>query len=519
MSDCQFAVTELINLLESGGTPFPIFFTNPNCEANGLQFPSSGNVLPLNLFNQTLDFRSYPGTCTGDTIQDCPLPAIQSMIVPTGFNVTVTTLENDTINNIVLERGQYTIKSQDFALNIYNVNLLPTSDQKWGSALNNGLACTNESQKFDSLYADANEFGCTLPENKMTTTNLSCGGPFWPSFLGVANAFNGLTPVNEMWQTCRNGTDELLGGTFCNQVGNMVAPGNPTWGNLAMATYRRRLFGPTSCFDTTGGNPQYSTCDCLADSAQVCQAGGQGFCDCQLVDDACDTNGRCFCENPVSGNAQNVKIEFDSTTTWFEQQIDYCLGRAKLSVGGIDVQRYGNGTPACDQLVTQFCSNTANLNNPANVKSCSCILEQKRIEAQFAGLDLPVQCFSDVCNNDDPQVYRTQAQQQGCSARLCVQTLNIAGSAIASEGFQTLTCDGTTYNISTLPSATPVPIVTPNLSSGSLELGPLFYISLGILVLMVILIVTYFIRRVIVSRKRKKLARQQLTYTLEQDIS
>jgi hypothetical protein len=116
-------------------------------------------------------------------------------------------------------------------------------------------------------------------------------------------------------------------------------------------------------------------------------------------------------------------------------------------------------------------------------------------------------------------VYRTVEQSTGCSARLCTQIISINGSDIASQGFQTILCDGQEYSTQTVnPSQTPVPTITPG-TSGGVQLDAVFYISLGLLVIMIVLLVVYGIRKAVLQRRTQTRDRDLITQALQTAIN
>ena len=255
------------------------------------------------------------------------------------------------------------------------------------------------------------------------------------------------------------------------------------------------------------------------------QQGGAGqygsLCGCVCEDDTCQNcvNGlsKCGCNSDVTMNGNLQKVSVQSKTDWETQQFLYCTGQQPLSIGGIPIQRYGNGQIACDSIVTSFCLNTAETTaNPSYAKACACIFEQQRINLMFSGLQFPVQCFASICNDDDPTVYKTTQQSVSCSAKLCEEIISVNGTAISLQGYQTLYCDGETYSVdSTTGGTSPVPTISANFSGPSIHLNATFYVALGLLAIMVLLLTIFGIRKFVLQRKQQQIQKKQITSAIE----
>ena len=102
--------------------------------------------------------------------------------------------------------------------------------------------------------------------------------------------------------------------------------------------------------------------------------------------------------------------EFTQWVTFEELQVEWCSNG--LTVAGIPITRYTSGSFACDFIMREACSNTANLTvDPVFAMSCACVNEEKVLQARFAGINLPSQCFTTLCNIQDPKVYKLKSQQ------------------------------------------------------------------------------------------------------------
>jgi len=550
MSGCALQIAIIADAMESGAQPWPIMFAGPNCDVS--QWPNAG--VPLNpvftnnifsLRDQACSNPFNPGSAQFNnalSIFSCPLPAIRSMILPVGVNVTFYAMDSPDIRNFVKDPGVAIVTGGDTNSSV--ISLPNATGRNWGSSLNGPTgACNYDSTSSFSPAYDVNGL--------MRQSNLSCGSTFWPSMTSGISTGNSYVNDGTNWNlvdTVNNDPNVGSGGhtSFCQVAPPYqdagVKTGSP--GGRSADYVTSQLFGK--------GNTGYSMADCLTNVGSLQQQLLMQNSESVTYFNSCPTCGMqhfhtdeigtpktayndCangdfhvqlqnqfdykyldfnFSSRQMNGNLDKVSITF-SGGDWTAQQFLYCTGQETLTIGGIQIQRYGQGTAACDSIVPQFCANTAYLiANPFAQKACACINEQARLELQFQGLDLPVQCFTDVCSEADPQVYKTANQLKGCSARLCVQILTINGSAIASEGFQTMTCDGQVYNTSSATTnATPVPVSTS--TPGGPSLGIVFYVALGLLVFMVILLVVWGIRRFVIQKRKQNRQNELIVKSFE----
>jgi len=555
MSGCALQLAVIADAMESGAQAYPIFFSGPNCDVS--QYPGAGQTLPSIFINGSIfnlraqacrkadqtpdDVVSTSNVGAGNLesipINTCPLPAIQSMIIPDDISITFFS-SGGSFPQFIKDPGQLKIS----AAGLTNANIMQISTAinslTWKSSIDPSGGCVGDtgSGVYDDFY---NSF--RSPQNarnsfdnktaQMTNSNLSCGISFWPSLTSVMyDGYAYATYNGNAWAQVGRDVDWQQPGknplaTYCYGRNGGTIGGN-------VASFLRSNDDRNIGIYCSQGGRGYSAADCLQGNDAGAQDGiggihpsgvQKGICGCTSVD--CDTNecgcasgNECMCQfeagRQANGNMQNIQIS-QNAGDWSTQQFLYCIGRQKLTIGTIPIQRYGNGTVACDDIVPQFCANTAFLiANDFAEKACACINEQARLELQFQGLDLPVQCFSDVCSNADPQVYKTGNQLEGCSARLCVQILTINGSAIADEGFQTLTCDGVVYNVNNqTTNTTPVPVSTS--SPGGPGLGIVFYVALGLLVFVVILLVVFFLRRFVLQKRKQNRQNQLIVKSFE----
>lgn len=154
----------------------------------------------------------------------------------------------------------------------------------------------------------------------------------------------------------------------------------------------------------------------------------------------------------INNSQYDVPVE-GSTHDWTWERMLLCLGKKTMDVGGRRIQRYGQGTPACDDFMGDFCGNYRNSRNTAPdavQAACACLWTtydlQQTIDSSIPGLD--VFCFNDVCGSGGSvdTTYRTGPMKKGCSASVCEQQLQILGPQILiDQSLQSLTCSHHQY--------------------------------------------------------------------------
>lgn len=547
--NCALAVSDLIDLLEAGGRPFPVFFANTYCENNGEQWPSQLNYLSGDsVINQRVNLQDTKYACqlppfpaissdnpiSNIPIEQCPLPAILSGIIPPNLNIYFETNDNVLITDRIEALGGIALDTQNTSNNLLTIAYTQSNNAKNGSSsLTWGLNSTRGgecSEKFEAGYTG------TDSSSKIKTSNFSCGAPFWPSLSATLPNFSNnilggpgesstlKTDDGKSWLSCSNSyqiESQPSGVCSSGQLNDGTPYFNYAGNSMFVPAQENDKFKQPDALTATTTPVQYNRCECLATYGELLTVIDQTFNDATICD--CVKNGAGFCTLPratcYQGAAVGANLKYITVTEkvpWTNKVLEYCTG-SRLAIAGVPVERYGNGTPACDPIVEELCQNSAELAaNPAYQKLCTCILQEKRLQEQFAGLNLPVQCFAEVCNDDDPGVYKTVEMTKGCSARLCLQIVEINGSAIASQGYQKLLCNGETYSVSAV-SATPsvVPTISVNPGGSGISLGLPFFIALGLIVVMIVLLVAWGIRKAILNRERRKLAQQQITSSLE----
>jgi hypothetical protein len=545
MSGCALQVASQIEALEAGAQPYPVFFAGSNC--NSSQYPSAGQPIPPSLYATTLNLRTLAcrqGTDAqgnGGTpaesinysnngnlnISGCPLPVIQSMIIPDGIQLTFQAPSNTL--GIVYDPGALVFNKSVGTNNIYTVDLSPSTQVRLGSTLSGKFA--------DTGCKSDNSGGAWSGNGLMKRSFVSCGQPFWPSLTSGALTGNANQPVQISGNTWVKGAD--YGGHNGQISAFCQSPYGPSGGASSFETAK-------DTNETCQGGQQiaYTTGDCLLYSNEPyafdnSQKAGlhssneyrpPALCTQWIgfnIDSFTFDGGKCHCQNgrALNGSVENARIDFTGGSSWQTLQFRYCSAKDTFSLGGIRIQRYGNGTPACDEIVPGLCANTAFLSaNPWAVSACGCMTEQNRLVAMFAGVDVPVACFSNLCADGVAGVYQSSGQSQGCSARLCSQFISVNGSSISAQGIQTMTCNGSLYSVS---SASTVDIgETPTVGvsvlatdSSTIGFDSSFYIALGLLVLMMLLLGLYGVRRLVEHRRESARQRGDETELLQQALS
>lgn len=540
---CAAVLETILEAAEFGSKPYPVFFTDSTCTMG--QYPPPGETWSEALLNVPGGFDLRAQTCTledGVTpapafvddsfprlpVHTCPVPIIQRMFLPPfyTYNFWAVNAPSTSDHPAVQDPGAVNIDgnsnsivngSNFWVLDPSTMNPLPpiptgqaTSGQGVGSSSGSGLAWGSSTGTVGQIDCNFSYDGIVpyspwfdQRTNLATYTLNSCGTPFWPSMYRVDLPLNMYTDSDGTvcWHIDQGDPSQFSCDGPAGYSAEQFARNFPD-----LYSCRRNL-GPVS----------FVARDCVWNNATL-----QGIVNGNPDNGMCvavgsDIGDDCNCQTQSKLAGSLAKVEVLPKNGWEIQQFRYCVGLEHLVLGGVPVQRYGNSTPACDPLVTSLCQNTAFVSvNSAYAKACSCVLEQQRFNIQFAGLDLPVQCFSSACQNNDPQIYRTVAQSANCTAQLCAQIVTISGSSIAAEGYQTMLCDNTTYVINNTPDVSPgpVPIITPGKTS-NVRLGMVFYLALGLLAVMVLLLVAWAVRKWVVNRRLQQQRRQEILQSIE----
>ncbi len=541
---CALQIASIIASLEAGARPSPFFFSGPNCDTT--QYPVPGDqILPTYFNGHPYNFRNM--ACRIDTqglpapvretmdhrslaIDSCPLPAIRSMIIPNHMEITFYAPELKEVDDpgvfILSTKNKETVRG-----NVVYISTSFNSPLRWGTSTNSkkppgDKECRNTGNDMISkVYGD---------RGGMMQSLISCGMPFWPSLTSVLLTGDNKRPyvLSEDGKRFMKG----IAGVRRDQGYTAYCKSPYDRHRNAGCTSMNILFEKDTSCGGSGDGISYSTGDCIADhdaalyarrnfgirmpkeelnALAPCMGNSKGI----GTDDE-----QCFCGTDLAVNGSVEKISFKFINgTWELQQFRYCTGKDTLTLGDIKIKRYGLGTPACDIIVPEMCANTAfAITYLLDPKACACINEQIRIRIQFAGVNMPVQCFSSICSTTEPGIYRTAEQLQGCSARMCRQIIFLHGSQIAAEGWQNLLCNGQVYSLDN-----PIPSFPTEADDGSSKspsssdavvLGPEFYIALGLLMLMIMLLIIFFIRGYVTSRRAKRAENAEILSSLERVV-
>lgn len=282
-------------------------------------------------------------------------------------------------------------------------------------------------------------------------------------------------------------------------------------------------FGNIFPTNYTYGQKQYGTCDCqykmpsisvdLKNPGWRCPQGvGKSVCE---YSPPCVNGQTC---DPITTNIDRVEIKLKKP--WLYTQVDSCIGVTPIQLAGVTIRRYEPSSNACDKIMINLCNQPNILtNNPVYKTACQCILKQKEVEKQLQDVDVAINCFSQVCNGTNPGVYRLASQRKPCNAKVCTQTIKLTGDAILNSGVQELKCGENIYNVEKVfnsrtskDQSTSVQDITGGISPENSQVlnglkqkqrhqvDSTFYVSIGILVILIVLVVAYGVYRL---RKRR----------------
>ncbi len=533
---CSSEISNMIDRLESGGYPTITFYAGANCGQG--QFPIDDSFWQPSVFGTPIPAATICPPGLNKLL--CPVPFVTSMVFAPGLKVEF--FSNNVGPDKVKEFGKTNFYTDDsaYATTAHIPNMSITSGQLTWNSLECGgdkNACSNTENcntPTDSKFFDT--------DGKLLTSMISCNSPLWVSFIGINTApyLSGTTP-DAFWSQCNaipdkptppdEDTKQVFIQDFCVQAGFSVLE------NIAYQSVRPDPDDQNNC----GTQPGFAqACGVLGTEAlAIATTNRKSYNDATNIG-GCNTTlcGACLIENDakgiqtslysctatddntfVSGSTKQIQISFansdNKVVTWEELQTQWCT--KGVSIAGISISRYTNGTPTCDAIMEAACSNTAHLTiNPELDTQCTCVNEQKSLEARFADLNIPSQCFSAVCNiANNTDVYKLHSQLSGCSARLCSQVLSIHGSSIFLESSESIICNGTVYSVSDVPDVSSVPLVSQvQPSYGAYTLGPTFYIVLGVLVMLFVVSLLWGIRAIRAKSREKKLAQEKFELEL-----
>lgn len=576
---CVAQMLQIIDDISSGGVASPVSFWTKDCSGEPYHHENRDGVNTTRLTSQICESFTNCEFPVFRTILVPPGVNLQFSARTKIGNLDTSSAVFD-VGLVNLNNGENTDKYPTPAKGVRNNLWTTDSGSLWGSNSKLGGDCRNPADAgswfSDFMQTDitgyAGNGGGGKDNGKMFHSLLSCGDDFWPSFLctpamiepiSTGSFRPGVITGNDVREDdTGNCKLQYTRSDYCANNNphtystiSSFSDGVPSSGKSRQATPFRHSnhddddLHINACADDKGGGQYdnsktpvprpitYGTCDYIynVETAQKADPLLNNIgCVGAYIDYAnCQFTGSIPCSNftsgvdpvnvAVNGSTESFRYSFIKST-WFETQAAMCINDADNSIAGIKIARYGSGTPACDLIMSEICDNSALLNSsPDLATACVCIIEQKKLNQQFAGIDLPIHCFLDICSDSNPKVYKTVASKNGCSAKLCRQVLDLHGTAISSQGFQAVSCNGKVVSVDqNLPKPVNIPDVTTIQEAEQAhkpkepEIGSLFYISLGLLVFMVVLLLAWVIRRYVLTRRKKKQILLNISDTLSQ---
>ena len=542
---CSSIISGILDQMESGAFPVPYFFSAVNC---------GGGVWPITSSQLTLSQYDTPITaleiCPSANKAACPVPMVLSMVLPP--NLKITFFGNDENGNVsvlnrIKEPGQTNIYSNDYHTNAQIADTVTGSPLTWYSKNCNGEknGChtntipDNCDTKVTSAFdqdADCviNPNTCDKSKNKLLKSMISCNSPLWPSFFGINTfEYTSNTP-DASWSTC-----QLLPAQPGGNLNPYPHRGQDYCVQNGKATIEKAAYATVWTADSSQNcalqQGFFQACACIGQEAEALDSNfsksydpspetgtcGPNFCgNCHYATFGLELP--CICTDnsgSLRGSAQQIQIGLvdnnNKSISWEDLQILWCY--KGVSLAGIPISLYQSGTPKCDQIMIQACSNTAQLTiSPELDTQCQCIIEQKTFEAAFASIGIPSTCFSTICNISNDQVYKTKQQLINCSARLCEQTLSVHGNSIFVTGVQEIICNGQVYDVSSVvQTSAVVPLVSQVVAPyGAFTVGATFYIVLAVLLMLVIVCILWGVRAMRQRSRDKKIAQEEFEAAL-----
>ncbi len=551
---CGIHIAQLVDHFEGGGSPLPIFFSGTDC--TGHKWPPDFSFIDRTYAK----VYTRADVCSSTRVADCPVPYIQSMIVSP--NLRIEFVANDLSPGETVP-SRLPARIQEFGqLNLYgdkiDKNIIAdTGKTKEDALIWNSAACPNKGE--DVCEPGVIDGKCLFPlvgvenftdDGKLLKSMVSCNSPFYPSFIGVNVAR--ISPnerFTNRWPSCRvsdiNGHLDTSGilerESVCDYTITNGRLSIETAAYVALRNNRpaaRDFFsnvprGMTTCPGNLSVVPGTfaQACSCIANAQETMSSSNldfkERFCpallpctgDCRpgVAGGCIKTNNfvlrtlqsSCTCGGDVpkiEGSIKNFKL----TLVDGSREVDFDTLQSiwctrGLTVAGVPIQRYTQGSEVCDSVMRKTCLDTGRLvDEPDFLDTCECILEEKKLQSQFAGLDLPSHCFTSTCSTSRGRAYRTKPQATGCSAKLCSQTLSIHGNQILMQGFQEVVCNGTVFNLEKVGPVQPLAVEeTPQIQTSEVRFGLFFFVIVGIMALLVFLALLWGARS-LVLRKRQK---------------
>lgn len=561
-SNCALRLVDLINSIDSGIQPYPIFYHYNNCTEQWPPIEDSDVLARSKVFG----YNTGTDLCPDKSVGKCRTPFISSIIAPQNVKIQFWAKTSDTINRFVQNQGYYELNSEVLLKPkelVPKPTVLSSSTSMW--AVQHTIVGWKGAQNrynATSIYAtDTNEItthwnrlptaitdDCSYPEVGQTTNHagidstvdfcpqgcksfspatqndtnnntpydwnnlwagnlitggfsavmkgslVSCGSVFWPSFIATESDAAVLT------DTIKSGKNWASPSDYCR----IDANDNYTLSGYAGVSLNQSTFGKGV---PTDDKVLFNTRECI----DRCPLNGAPY-NCAVGEDGVDYR--------VNGSVGQLHIT--QTQPWLLTQIQACTGVQPLKIANNLVKSYGDGTDLCDPIMERACASSIVQTDPDLSVSCECIVEKQKLQQQFAGLDLPVECFLDICNKEGTGIYHTKQQKQGCNARICEQIFRVHGYDIIANGQQTLKCSGEVYNVSNfvnkVNTTATVNLPTPALPKAKLHFTPLFFGALGLMVLMGLLLIVWIIRRSVIYKRAKSQKKKQLESILSQDL-
>lgn len=363
-------------------------------------------------------------------------------------------------------------------------------------------------------------------KTKLKLSLVSCGSAFWPSFgpFDFSSADYNVLDTEGRW-VVQGVADKSTPKKVCTAA----TDDSPVPGLYSQILAKTNFHEPRKMCANTSSAPSYSTLDCVATENEATTSAA--FCQ--------NSFSFCGCARPIVGSVGGFKIDLamdvvrptgeTATIRNFKlMQFLWCTAPSnkRFTFAGVPIQLYTEGGAFCDDLVPTMCKLTDISSTYAD--TCRCILRTEQLKEQFKGMDLPIQCFLSMCDENVDGVYRTAQQQSGCSARICRQAIAVNGNSILSEGYQTLECDGHVYNVDDVNRENIVDDGGDfsgatdglNKASAGFKFGPEFFVSLGVLVMVLFLLMLWGVNRWVQKRHteatKKRLEIKLLTQALKQ---
>lgn len=535
---CDGAIAQIINALEAGAYPQPLFYSFPSCGRS--YWPIDPSQLPLDSYATEIQASEI---CPSTSVSQCPVPVVSTLITPPNLKITffANDIDDETktsapITDRIMEIGELAIFSAPTGI-VDMLTAIAETPVIWSSRECGGLenGCTVSGLPQNCNHDTQTPFDTTPGPNfgKLLHSMISCNSPILPSFLGVnVDRFLQIVVSPESnYETCQISPaepDYPSLGPAPTAVTDMCKQNNiPLIETKVYQSVWDQDSGSVNCPPDAKSFP--GACSCIANelealennipkfrktgTSEQCSPIGCGACTVEqpdaktplTTDLTCTCNGRPILRKSVKA----IRVDFvdneQNVINWDQLQVLWCTNG--LTFNGVPIQRYTSGSPACDEIMTQACMKTNLLtNSPELLISCGCILEKQRLASQFAGLDLPSQCFTSQCNITNTNVYRTRDQIEGCSARLCQQALTLHGSEILYSGIQELLCAGEVFSVQDfVTTSATVPFVSQASSTPeAVPLGSTFYIAIVALVIVIVLVVVWVLRTVRMAQARKK---------------